>query len=181
MKKLIAIVLAALTVLSFSTVAFAADTTTLTTTVPDATYTLNIPADQEITFGKTVSDIGKVTVANSSGFAEGKNLQVTLTYDNFKADGVSTTIPYFIYLYGSWYNSGVSPVDSGTMHVKKESGSSLIFKGKASGECGDMDWGKTEFDTRTLRVEIDSTDWGKALGGEYSSTITFTAEVVSES
>ena len=44
MKKLIAIVLAALTVLSFSTVAFAADTTTLTTTVPDATYTLNIPA-----------------------------------------------------------------------------------------------------------------------------------------
>lgn len=181
MKKFIAVALAVLTVLSFSTVAFAADTTTLTTTVPDATYTLNIPADQEIAFGKTVSNIGNVHVTNSSGFAEGKNLKVTLTYGDFKADGVSTTIPYSIYQYGTWYNSGVSPVDRGSLHTKKESGSNLIFKGMASGKCGDCDWGKTEIGTRTLRVEIESTDWGKALGGEYTSTITFTAEVVSGS
>ena len=81
MKKFIAIALAVLTVLSFSTVAFAADTTTLTTTVPDATYTLNIPADQEIAFGTIDTDIGSMTVTNSSGFAEGKNLQVSLTFD----------------------------------------------------------------------------------------------------
>ncbi len=29
-------------------------------------------------------------------------------------------------------------------------------------------------------VEILSADWGKALGGDYTSTITFTAEVVVE-
>ena len=28
-------------------------------------------------------------------------------------------------------------------------------------------------------VTISSTDWGKALAGDYSATITFTAEVVS--
>lgn len=28
-------------------------------------------------------------------------------------------------------------------------------------------------------VDISSTDWGKALAGNYSATITFTAEVVS--
>ena len=74
MKKLLAVVLAMLTVFSFGTVAFAANTTTLTTTVPDAEYTLNIPADQEIPFGATSTDIGNVTVTNASGFAVGKNL-----------------------------------------------------------------------------------------------------------
>ena len=87
MKKFIAIVLAVLTVLSFSTVAFAeGNTTTLTTTVPDATYTLNIPADQQITFGATSTDIGTVTVTNSSGFAAGKDLHVTITYDDSLVD-----------------------------------------------------------------------------------------------
>ena len=31
-----------------------------------------------------------------------------------------------------------------------------------------------------LELRVNSEDWGKALGGEYSATITFTCEVVVE-
>lgn len=183
MKKFIAIALALLTVFSFSTAAFAeGNTTTLTTTVPDATYTLNIPADQEITFGKTVSNIGKVNVTNSSGFATGKNLKVTLTYDKFKSAEVSTTIPYYIEAYGGSYTSGQVVYD---VTERKDSGSCLIFKGLTNNLCDEYffmeDSYGLEDSKKTLRARINSTDWGKALGGEYTSTITFTAEVVSGS
>ena len=52
MKKLTTLVLALALAASLAVPAFAANTTTLTTTVPAATYTLNIPADQEIPFGE---------------------------------------------------------------------------------------------------------------------------------
>ena len=73
MKKTLSFLMALVLVLSLGTMAFADGTTTLSTTVPPATYTLNIPADQEITFGATRAEIGNVTVSDSSGFAEGKN------------------------------------------------------------------------------------------------------------
>ena len=74
--------------------------------------------------------------------------------------------------------------------VIKVSGESMIFEGKETG-------GISEFVTITGKntgvnqgstykgaadqtyVNISSTDWGKALAGDYSATITFTAEVVS--
>ena len=61
MKKFFAIALAVAMFASMATVASAAEnTTTLTTTVPAATYTLNIPANQEIPFGATQTNIGSV-------------------------------------------------------------------------------------------------------------------------
>ena len=180
MKKLIAILLTMLTVFSCSTAAFAANETVLTTTVPDATYTLNIPANQEIPFGATSTDIGTITVTDSSGFAEGKDVQVTIEYDDFKADGVSTTIPYYINSFGIYFIYGERNWTNKTM----ESGSSFTFEGKSDGSCneyyvlGEKGYSCRD-DSKVLEVKIDSTDWGRALGGDYSSTITFTAEVVS--
>ncbi len=189
MKKLIAIALALLMVFSFSAVAFAeGNTTTLTTTVPDATYTLNIPADQQITYGATSTDIGTVTVTNSSGFAAGKDLHVTITYDDFKAEGLSTTIPYYINSNGHWtyYGGSYGSGGSGWIDIAKASGSFFTFKGQSNGTCKEyyvLQEGSTKVvtdDSKKLQVKINSTDWGKALGGDYTSTITFTAEVVSE-
>ncbi len=182
MKKFIAIALALLTVFSFSTAAFAeGNTTTLTTTVPDATYTLNIPADQQITFGATSTDIGTVTVTNSSGFAEGKDLKVTLTYGDFKAEGLSTTIPYTL---GKPYKKYNGSNIFGYLEYLS-SGDYLLFKGNVSGKVNDhYELNETDVvdaDKKTLEMSVKSTDWGKALGGEYTSTITFTAEVVSAS
>lgn len=189
MKKFIATALTMLTVFSCSAVAFAADETVLTTTVPDATYTLNIPADQEIAFGATSTDIGTITVTDSSGFAVGKDLQVTITYDDFKADGISTTIPYYINSYGYYYyrqpSSGVNVKQE--LNVRKDSGSYFTFEGTSNnGTCHQYYVLRTassstdaENSSKTLQVKVNGEDWGKALGGDYSSTITFTAEVVS--
>lgn len=71
MRKTIALILAVCTLLSF-TVAASADTftstTTLTTKVPAASYTMKIPADQTIKYGVSFSKIGIVTIENSQGF-----------------------------------------------------------------------------------------------------------------
>lgn len=190
MKKLFALALAAIMVASMSTVAFAAEsTTTLTATVPAATYTLNIPANQEIAFGTTQADIGNITVTDAAGFAVGKNLEVTVSYNAFTADGISTQIPYTLSLYaaGSEGSTGSSAYHSATKELP--SGSALLFAGNTAGAVAEnikleADYvtvsGTKMIPVTSVRFNALSEDWGKALAGEYTSTITFTAEVVVE-
>jgi len=168
MKKLLAIVLAVLSAFSMTAVAYAENTTTLTTTVPDATYTLNIPADQEVEFNAQRTPLGIVTVTNAEGFSVGKNLSVTLTYAPFSSPSTSTTIPFKVKL-----DPGSGTVAEGTIL----SGDKLTFEGKNDGTVGKASTPGTGV-VNSLIVEINSADWGKALGGDYSATITFTAEVV---
>ena len=99
MKKIFAILLAVTMLASMATVVSAAESTTLTTTVPTATYTLNIPANQEIAFGATSTKIGTVTVTESNGFAAGKDLVVTVSYDAIECENTTTTIPFNLYTY----------------------------------------------------------------------------------
>ncbi len=176
MKKIFAILLAVTMLASMATVASAAETTTLTTTVPAATYTLNIPADQEIPFGATKTDIGNVTVTNANGFADGKNLKVTLTYDPFASDEVTTTIPFEIVPGLTMAVAGeISPLTSGKdITFRGKDDSTLSEKASILRSTGNY------IDIGALYVEVDSADWGKALAGEYTATITFTAEVVVE-
>ncbi len=177
MKKLFTILLAVTMLASMATVASAAGTTTLTTTVPAASYTLNIPADQEIPFGATSTEIGEVTVTNSSGFARGKNLNVTFDYVPFSCENVSTTIPFVINMYGMQTTGGNA---GNSFNLDYESGEFVVFKGKADGTVANRPT-KTAADTSeftAMNIVMNSTDWGKALAGEYTATITFTAEVV---
>lgn len=181
MKKLLAIAISLSLVCSFSTGALAENTTVLTTTVPDATYTLNIPADQEIPFGSTSANIGTITVTDSAGFAEGKDLQVALTYEPFKADGVSTTIPYTVFKVATIQEQMGNTTVKRDSETAVNSGGFLTFRGQSSGAVDEeFDYFDTAtvLDRNRLRIKAGSEDWGKALAGEYSSTITFTAEVV---
>ena len=180
MKKLTTLVLALALAASLTVPAFAANTTTLTTTVPAATYTLNIPADQEIPFGATKTDIGSISVIDGTGFAEGKNLKVTLTYDAFTSETVATKIPFAVGL-------SFKPTDNIVPVIVKPD-ESIVFEGKVTGgvsefvriETKDTEGQKyAETDATQAVVTVSSTDWGKALAGNYSATITFTAEVVS--
>lgn len=182
MKKLTTLVLALALAASLTVPAFAANTTTLTTSVPAATYTLNIPADQEIPFGATETNIGSISVTDGTGFAEGKNLKVTLTYDAFTSETVDTKIPFAVGLRVSSL-----PGDK-YLPVIVKSGESMVFEGKATGDITEFIeiHGKTTDTSNGYQgtanqavVAISSTDWGKALAGNYSATITFTAEVVS--
>lgn len=182
MKKLTTLVLALALAASLAVPAFAANTTTLTTTVPAATYTLNIPADQEIPFGATETNIGSISVTDGTGFAEGKNLKVTLTYDAFTSETVDTKIPFAVGLRASIFQGDKY------LPVIVKSDESIVFEGKVTGDVSEFVkiHGKItgtsngyEGPANEAVVTISSTDWGKALAGNYSATITFTAEVVS--
>ncbi len=183
MKKLTTLVLALALAASLAVPAFAANTTTLTTTVPAATYTLNIPADQEIPYGAINTNIGSISVTDGVGFASGKNLKVTLTYDAFTSKDADTTIPFSITLNGS----ADDHTPKGSLNIK--SGNALTFEGQSNGavkefaqtrvEAHNVPSGYLYYDADQTFVTISSTDWGKALAGDYSATITFTAEVVS--
>ena len=172
MKKMFAILLVVMMLASMATIVSAESTTTLTTTVPAATYTLNIPADQEIPFGATTTDIGTITVTNETGFAEGKNLKVTINYSDFVCEGVSTSIPFSL---GVYYREDAG--DGWTTGSISNDGS-LIFEGVRSGKLTAPKPGNTEYTFDGFFVAVNSTDWGKALAGDYTATITFTAEVV---
>ena len=170
MKKIFAFLLAVTMLASMATVASAAEnTTTLTTTVPAATYTLNIPADQEIVFGATATDIGVVTVTNSNGFAWGKHLKVTLSWEDFKSEGVASTIPFSI---KTNYTDGD--------HDTLQSGDNILFNGYSDGTVSDPRSADGANVVKNFDVVISSHDWGKALAGDYTTTITYTAEVVVE-
>lgn len=171
MKKIVSLALAIMMVFSMTIMA-SAEQTTLTTTVPDATYTLNIPADQTITFGATSTNIGEIKVSDSSGFAVGKNLNVTISFNAFECSDTTTTIPYYILMDNpDGYGEAIT-VTSGTV---------ITFKGKSNGNTTPHVMSEdNRYDLTQTIVKIDSADWGKALGGTYTSTITFTAEVVVE-
>lgn len=167
MKKIVSLLLAVLMLVPFSTMAFAENTTTLTTVVPGATYTLNIPADQTIDYGATEAHIGNITVTDSSGFAIGKNLYVTVTYDDFTCPNTSTTIPFVVSQHRA------SPNVS-TIYEEIISGSTIEFLGKEDGTVIEKTY---EGYSEGTFINISSEDWGKAEPGTYTATITFTAEV----
>ena len=184
MKKLISLALTIALLASMVVSASAASTTTLTATVPAASYTLNIPANQEVPFGTTQADIGNITVTNAEGFAVGKNLKVTVTYDAFRADGISTQIPYKLSLYAA---ASKSSYNSATKEMP--SGSALMFSGSSSGAVAENTYlqstyvntsGTISIPVTSIRFNALSKDWGKALAGQYTSIITFTSEVVVE-
>ena len=180
MRKILSIALSLILICSLSTVALAENTTTLTTTVPDATYTLNIPADQEIPFGQEITNIGNITLTDTSGFAEGKDLKVTATYEAFESEGVATTIPMEL----AFYTSPLASVSRPSLTKIIASGESFIFEdGRERVDLIDLweDYKGSDngwVPAEEFQVRIKPSDWGKALAGEYSSTITFTAEVV---
>lgn len=187
MKKIFAILLAVTMLASMATVVSAAEnTTTLTTTVPAASYTLNIPKEVKVDFGAKSTDFGNITVTESSGFAVGKNLNVTVTYGAFECENVSTTIPF---AFKAWNADAFQTPDDST--VDYPSGSYITFYGKSDSTVGE--YAKAIFgfnnegtgedrlaDIDTFKVNVLSADWGKALAGDYTATITFTCEVVVE-
>lgn len=168
MKKTMAILLCVLMLVPFATIAFAESTTTLTTVVPGAAYTLNIPADQTIDYGATSTQIGNITVTDSSGFAVDKNLCVTLTYDAFTCPNTETTIPFSVIQHSNY-----------TEKPEVKSGDTITFLGLTEGTVEEkavfLGYGLGR--ATDYSVDITSEDWGKAIPGTYTATITFTAEV----
>lgn len=185
MKKLFAILLAVTMLASMATAVSAAEgTTTLTTTVPAATYTLNIPADQEIEFDSFKTDIGTPSITNGAGFANGKNVQVTVTYTEFTSDAVSTTIPFSMWIATQQkeYAEAKSLPSGGTLTFYGNYDGTIDEFARNSFRYNDSIYGPLNESLKVdeLYIEVNSSNWSKALAGEYTATITFTAEVVVE-
>lgn len=173
MKKLFSLVLAFLMVFSMAVVASAESTTTLTTTVPAASYTLNVPAKQEIPYNAEKVTLAVPTVSDASGFAEGKNLCVSFSYSALSCPDVNTTIPYTI-TYDTSPNQSFSFGENVLVfRGESDGGVSSAYPGQSNGQAI-----ITSGSIYHLYINIKGYDWGKALGGDYTSIITYTAEVV---
>lgn len=178
MKKINVILMVLAIVMLFPITVYGSGSTILSTNVPEQTYTLNIPANQSVVYGETLSRIGNVTVTDSTGFSAGQNVSVVVDYSSkFTSITTDTTIPYRLSLYkeqeeADTLTKGLNPGDSlifermpdGTVrqYARIPAGPKYAYVSEPGG----------------LRLEIDSNDWGKASGGEYSTTLTFTSKIV---
>ena len=175
MRKTIALILVVCTLLSFAVAASAdsfTSTTTLTTKVPAASYTMKIPADQTIKYGAEITKIGIVTIVDSEGFSAKKNVEVTVGFTEFTSKGVDTTIPYKIIavLGGNYINDTEFVLrfegqQDGTVKSKATS----IISGVTNNSSDTLDH---------MAIMISSDAWADALAGDYTSTITFISKVV---
>lgn len=178
MKKRLSLALAAMLFFSALPTAHAANTTVLTTEVPEVQYTLHIPANKTIPFGATEVELGQLTVSDASGFSDSKNLKVNIDFKRLASSSNDTTIYYQIDAYTVSQSSeryGVYPCDQSSGYNK------VYFLGKSDGTLyGNFvkEGGKDGDVEKTLYFVNSSSNWKNALPGTYTSTITFTAEVV---
>ena len=111
-------------------------------------------------------------------------LKMMSVYNAFSSEEVSTTIPYTI---KGWSNAGNNNGQKFSSEILA-SGTTLTFLGQSSGSVASQTRLSIFANGETLdhkvdrgfTVEIASEDWGKALGGDYATTIIFSAEVVVE-
>lgn len=161
MKKFLSLILALAMVACMSVTAFAADnhsgTQTVTTSKAAPNYTLTIPADTSIPWGKTdAHSLGKFTVTVDSDWDfDGKTVRVFWgnggTFTSTKP-GVTTTIPYRLSVFPSM---APSPNVGVLLMPTKTSASDNVY------------------------MQVTQEAWDAADPGEYSTTITYTSEVES--
>ena len=166
MRKIITLLMVIAMMIPLATVTSATENkTTLTLEVLPASYKLNIPENQELE--SNLEELCNFTVTEAKGFSEFKHLSVTITYDEFRSDSTTTTIPLTIYF--NRYAAG----------TKWESGKSILFKGNYLGGVEENPTvnGTTLSDNR-LYAEVSNLALLKAMAGNYTTTVTFTSEVV---
>lgn len=145
-----------------------AESTTLTIEVPEASYILNVPANQAIDYLASEKNIGSITVSDTSGFSASKGITVTVTYDGqFGTPKYASAINYSLVCKGT---------DSETRYDLK-SGDYITFAGNANGTLNNNPTLPDGSPANELIILIDTACWDTALGGIYSTTITFNADV----
>ena len=80
MRKVLSLIFTVMLIFSIPTTALA-ESTTLTIDVPEASYILNVPANQAIDYLAAEKNIGSITVSDTSGFSASKGITVSVTYD----------------------------------------------------------------------------------------------------
>jgi len=126
--------------------------------------------DQKVEFNTLLHTLETPTVANESGFAVGKNILISITHTDFTSAGLSTTIPFAL----------KASIDGGGIRLVIDE---IKFEGNNAGKVDEAKFEGEDGVWRTvyeMYLTFAAKDWGKALGGDYTATITFTSEVVAE-
>lgn len=167
MRKVLSLIFTVMLIFSIPTTALA-ESTTLTIDVPEASYILNVPANQAIDYLAAEKNIGSITVSDTSGFSASKGITVTVTYDGqFGTPKYASAINYSLVCKGT---------GSETRYDLK-SGDYITFTGNADGTLNNNPTLPDGSPANELIVVIDTACWDTALGGIYSTTITFNADV----
>ena len=170
MKMLLSVVLI-ITMVAISSLFAFAESTTLTTIVPTATYTLTVPLSATVEYGDVLTLIDAPKIEASEGFGLGKNLKLTIVKEDFKCPDTSTTIPYTYEMYETSPATGEITLDENTC---------VYFKGTQAGTLNKFAGLNAGDKYAGARINVKAEDWPKALAGEYTSIITYVTEVVAE-
>lgn len=124
-----------------------------------------IPNDLEVPFRADSVAIGTVSVKDAAGFAEGKNLKVTVSAAPFTSDTTDTVMPYTLSA------GGGNPFGEADY---------IFFAGKSDGTLGTAQVSTSSGfeEAGTWHVNFEAEDWDALKPGNYTASITFSADVV---
>ncbi len=177
MKKLCAFLLVVLMlVMLFPTMTATSNVTLVTTTVPDSSYRLQIPATVSAAYGYNHTSFDSPRVSQATGFSETKNLEITMTWDNFVHTTSGSTLAYTV---DAWSDSQNDFVELGQNYVFK-------YEGQSDGSLSESavfaeestDSNKVYFNQ--LGIGVTPEGWRNAEPGDYIGKITFVAAVAEE-
>ena len=164
MKKILSLVLVVVMMMSMTVTAFAAveqsGTSTVSVEVPEVKYTMNIPANYQLTYGKTdKQDVGAFSVTNVQNVNTNTKIFCLITYTDLKHTTDDTkTIPVT-------YNA--LRVDNDKLWGVNSTGSQfLVYEYTAA---SDTTW-MTDY---ILSATVSADAWAAAYPGEYTATITY--------
>lgn len=167
MKRIVYVLLALILVFSLA-ISVSAESTTLTIDVPNPSYTLNVPANQAIAYLASETSIGGITVTDTSGFASRHILSVGVSYDGcFACPSNASQIFYSLKCKG---------IGSETRY-DFSSGSCVNFTANSDGTLSSRPTLPDGTPADEFVVVIDTSCWDAALGGTYTTTITYTASI----
>lgn len=166
MRKQIALVLVAVSLVLCMTMSVGAESTTISVVVPEPNYQMTIPADIRMEYKADRCTLNAPSISQSSGITESAYLTVSVSHSGaFSSQNTSTTIPFTFY---ARTDSGLSEWSSGT---------SLIYDRMEDGSvssAGHMANGATP---SGFELQISDSAWEKANPGTYRATVTFTAQL----
>ena len=158
MKKTISIILSIVMVFAMTITCFAENAVKITATVPEASYTVNIPSAVSIdkdNYGFAV--IGSASVKDIVHVSSSKTISYVATGTDF-SDGNGKTIPAKYYT-----TTQTSPTKDTSAEVNnKVTGSISVFSG-----------GAAVVTPTKICVGIEADDWLNAAAGTYTATLTY--------
>lgn len=165
MRKQIALVLVAAFLALCMPVSVWAESTTISTVVPEPNYQMTIPADIQMEYKANRCTLNAPSISQSSGFTENAYLTVSISHSGaFSSQNTSTTIPFAFY---ARTDDGLSEWSSGT---------SLIYDRMEDGSVSSAGHMANGAIPSGFELQISDSAWEKANPGTYRATITFTAQ-----